>query len=500
MSDNICVEDEEPSMKRRKLSEEERLHRCRERNRIHAKNTRERKKNMIEATQQRFITLHEEKARLSKLLLDTTVAGILISLSCKSTSGSSTDSNGDGTSGDDSSSKNSSLMTLEEIKNNCIHEMSDNEFDDDDDNEVDLQGFNSLKKDRSECTPEELEILRRERNRVHAKKTRLKKKKILLEMESSVAKLHNEVCELRKRYKVSQQIEKVDFTSSTNKSPRSDSPTRSPYTPSSSTKTSNTTYTLDDIAIHSDSDDEETKIIKSEIRKIVEDSSNSGLQRDKLTNNNNNGYYTNRGPNYNNNHMIYNNDGLRRQSPMEFNRPNFLRLRPPQSLPLPLPPHPIPILSPHPPSYTLSDSSINYHNKYNQHLWSPYPATIHHGAPATTSYPTHHPNYYQHFNGHPLPLNGNSSLRPYFDMTHPRPQPPRYDMLQPRHHHPSLNSNYTYNPMNHATSNNKRSNSECNNNDNCNNNDLNGNNTLDKDLLSLLPPFGAEVRMSALGL
>ena len=40
-----------------------------------------------------------------------------------------------------------------------------------------------LQKDRSSCTAQELEIIRRERNRIHAKKTRLRKKKILNQME-----------------------------------------------------------------------------------------------------------------------------------------------------------------------------------------------------------------------------------------------------------------------------------------------------------------------------
>jgi hypothetical protein len=38
-------------------------------------------------------------------------------------------------------------------------------------------------KDRSSCTAEELDLLRRERNRMHAKKTRLRKKKMFTEME-----------------------------------------------------------------------------------------------------------------------------------------------------------------------------------------------------------------------------------------------------------------------------------------------------------------------------
>ena len=41
----------------------------------------------------------------------------------------------------------------------------------------------TLSKDKNSCSPTELEDLRREKNRVHAKQTRLRKKKMTLEME-----------------------------------------------------------------------------------------------------------------------------------------------------------------------------------------------------------------------------------------------------------------------------------------------------------------------------
>jgi hypothetical protein len=40
-----------------------------------------------------------------------------------------------------------------------------------------------LNKDKNTCSPTELEDLRREKNRVHAKQTRLRKKKMTHEME-----------------------------------------------------------------------------------------------------------------------------------------------------------------------------------------------------------------------------------------------------------------------------------------------------------------------------
>ena len=41
-----------------------------------------------------------------------------------------------------------------------------------------------LLKDKSTCSTSELEMIRRERNRMHAKKTRLRKKKMIQEMET----------------------------------------------------------------------------------------------------------------------------------------------------------------------------------------------------------------------------------------------------------------------------------------------------------------------------
>lgn len=41
-----------------------------------------------------------------------------------------------------------------------------------------------LSKDKATCSTSELEMIRRERNRMHAKKTRLRKKKMIQEMET----------------------------------------------------------------------------------------------------------------------------------------------------------------------------------------------------------------------------------------------------------------------------------------------------------------------------
>ena len=54
----------------------------------------------------------------------------------------------------------------------------------DDDEDDDYFHNDLLQKDKSLCSSSELEVIRRERNRMHAKKTRLRKKRMLSEMET----------------------------------------------------------------------------------------------------------------------------------------------------------------------------------------------------------------------------------------------------------------------------------------------------------------------------
>lgn len=52
--------------------------------------------------------------------------------------------------------------------------------------------YNLLSKDRSKCTPEELDCIRKERNRMHAKRTRDRKRLFMEEMETIIKTLENE--------------------------------------------------------------------------------------------------------------------------------------------------------------------------------------------------------------------------------------------------------------------------------------------------------------------
>ena len=65
-----------------------------------------------------------------------------------------------------------------------IFKVSESLLGDDERLEADLQVERLLLKDKRTCSTTELEMIRRERNRMHAKKTRLRKKRMILEMEA----------------------------------------------------------------------------------------------------------------------------------------------------------------------------------------------------------------------------------------------------------------------------------------------------------------------------
>ena len=70
-SDNLTGDDSpgEVSTKKRKYCDDERLQRCRERNRIHARNTRERKRVQMESLQQKIQNLMDEVDLLQKKII-----------------------------------------------------------------------------------------------------------------------------------------------------------------------------------------------------------------------------------------------------------------------------------------------------------------------------------------------------------------------------------------------------------------------------------------------
>jgi hypothetical protein len=183
----------------------------RERNRIHARKTRQRKKEQMQNLQERATELKQEQLALKQIINEKNTASILVGLFA--TSASQTTHVGESSSsGSPPSSEDSRVEALlrrptEEIPDatkipelpalilpgqhasrkaraeakNCTPKEASEVPDDGIDYEL-------LGRDRAKCTPEELDRIRRERNRMHAKRTRDRKRLFMEEM--------GEVCRL----------------------------------------------------------------------------------------------------------------------------------------------------------------------------------------------------------------------------------------------------------------------------------------------------------------
>eukprot|EP01038_Epipyxis_sp_PR26KG_P013968 gene13968-18736_t len=176
--------------KRRRLTDEERIKRCRERNRVHARNTRERKRMQMEQLQSRIQELIDEKQRLKLVIPDASVASILMSLCVASDIDAKQDDSKIESKEDTSinaEKKSEATILLEKLRSQVSALLSDDEeFD-----SMDPSLF--MPKDKSSYTSSELTMIRKERNRMHAKKTRLRKKKMLSEMEAMISNLEEEI-------------------------------------------------------------------------------------------------------------------------------------------------------------------------------------------------------------------------------------------------------------------------------------------------------------------
>mmetsp|Transcript_28186 Transcript_28186/g.38765 ORF Transcript_28186/g.38765 Transcript_28186/m.38765 type:complete len:576 (-) Transcript_28186:130-1857(-) len=215
--DEIEQQERGPNPKRRRFSDDERLKRCRERNKIHARNTRERKRMQMETLQQTIQDLIDEKVRLTSLIPDASIASILMSLNQPSANGtglSKTSSEAD-LNGAENNNKHEEIAALSQALMHQESELSKEArrranltieklrlqvsalLNVDEELDVNHMSPNNAnvctEKDRSKFSKSELSQIRRERNRLHAKKTRLKKKKMLAEMELIISGLQDEV-------------------------------------------------------------------------------------------------------------------------------------------------------------------------------------------------------------------------------------------------------------------------------------------------------------------
>ena len=176
----------------------------RERNRIHARKTRQRKKEQMQTLQSRAEDLKGEQLRLRQIINEKNTASILVGLFAKCPIITEQSSS----SAEDPEVEYLLKRTVEEIpdasnvselpalilpgqhaaknvKAPLMEDTTTEEIEDGIDYEL-------LGKDRSKCSPEELDRIRRERNRMHAKRTRDRKRLFTEQMSEICRQLEDE--------------------------------------------------------------------------------------------------------------------------------------------------------------------------------------------------------------------------------------------------------------------------------------------------------------------
>ena len=166
----------------------------RERNKMHARKTRQRKKEQMKTLEAKVDLLKSRQIELKRLIDEKNTANILVELH----------SNSDDTNSTDPKVEALLKRSHEEIpdasrvpelpalilpgqhtnrrgKTNVVTEYPDDGID-----------YELLAKDRATCSQDELDKIRRERNRMHAKRTRDRKRIFVEEMEKIIAQLEAE--------------------------------------------------------------------------------------------------------------------------------------------------------------------------------------------------------------------------------------------------------------------------------------------------------------------
>jgi len=203
-------------LKRRRLSGDERQQRSRERNRMHAKKTRLRKKQQMDAMTNRVNGLEREGAALWQAVEDRRTAYILLGIGGGHNSSTGGDPFADlaaeagvaddGTPNDNVSRDGrpeSSQSLWNRFQNGPDGSPEEDEpgNEDDDDESADLHGDGDgdgkRTRRRGKYAPAERELIRRERNRMHAKKTRDRKRMFMEEAELAIGRLERGALRLR---------------------------------------------------------------------------------------------------------------------------------------------------------------------------------------------------------------------------------------------------------------------------------------------------------------
>lgn len=172
--------------KRKKLSIDERLSRNRERNRIHARKTRERKKFQTAAIHHRIQDLYQEGMRLRQLIDEQYTASSLLGLSQSPRV--------------TSEPTGPHLLPSSSICNNYYEKvLAENSWIKDANGVpyVQIQAAAKRVRRSGKLNPQEREKIRRERNRMHAKKTRDRKKFFLEMSDKIISEMEAETLALR---------------------------------------------------------------------------------------------------------------------------------------------------------------------------------------------------------------------------------------------------------------------------------------------------------------
>jgi Basic region leucine zipper len=212
----------------------------RERNRVHAQKTRLRKKEQMQLLQSRASVLKEEQVRLKQIINEKSTANILIRLFAEGAS-----ANADVTSCDSEdpqveellrrplddipdASKIPELPALilpgqhasKKMKASAHQQTLESNLGS---GELPIDGidYELLGRDRMQCTPEELDLIRRERNRMHAKRTRDRKRifteklaELCRELEEQNTLLHTHLMKIDPEYEFQSSQPSASTTSS----------------------------------------------------------------------------------------------------------------------------------------------------------------------------------------------------------------------------------------------------------------------------------------------
>jgi bZIP transcription factor len=230
----------------------------RERNRVHAQKTRLRKKEQMQSLQTRAAELKTEQLQLRQIINEKSTATILVQLFAAE--GSSNDITSEDPfveqvlrrpqeaipdvsnipelpalilPGQHASKKIKEHMQEHPAADNCFTTCSDLSLDG-----IDIE---LLGRDRSQCTAEELDLIRRERNRMHAKRTRDRKRiyteklaEICRQLEEENALLRDHLKKIDPEYEPLPTLQQASPSSSSQSSPRIQPITRSRGSVSSS--------------------------------------------------------------------------------------------------------------------------------------------------------------------------------------------------------------------------------------------------------------------------